>query len=78
MFGLQKYIDNLFSIKWYFKDDYLELLEEVSLAYFEKTNDHYILKQIQYTYMDLLLGLEQMDFVIKKNGDEISITITKI
>ena len=78
MFGLQKYVDNLFLVKWYFKEDYQEPIESILLARFKKVNNHYKLEEVQYTYMDLLLGMEQMDFTLKKTGDDITINITKI
>jgi hypothetical protein len=75
MFGLQKYMDKLNDIEWYFPDDWLQSLEEIMYVEFEKCNDHYRLIKIKYTYVDLLLGLEEMDFNIKKINDKISLTI---
>jgi hypothetical protein len=75
MFGLQKYTNKIFDINWNFPDRWKEILEAEMAVDFKKENDYFKIINIRYTFVDLLLALENMDFNIKKIGDIITITI---
>jgi hypothetical protein len=51
-------------------------LQSLLFCEFEKlNNDYYKIKKISYTYIDLLLGLEELDFTFYKKNDEYIIHI---
>jgi hypothetical protein len=76
MFGLTAYLDKLYEIKWFFNDEMLNDLQSLLFCEFEKlNNDYYKIKKISYTYIDLLLGLEELDFTFYKKNDEYIIHI---
>ena len=78
MFGLQKYINKMLEVKWYFPDKLKNELEQIVYAEFTKQEDHYILKNIMYSFVDILLALEDMDFELIKNNNDIEIRISKL
>ena len=78
MLNLQAYLSKVFEVQWYFNDSDLNDLESLLFVRFERKNDHYLISKLQYTYLDLLLGLEDMEFEIKKIGNEIKLKILKI
>ena len=75
MFGLNKYANKIFEIKWIFNPDKIEDLEKLLMVQFEDRNSHFVIDEIGYTYIDILNGLEKLDFVLSKNGSEIMIKI---
>jgi hypothetical protein len=76
MFGLTAYLDKLYEIKWFFNDEMLNDLQSLLFCEFEKlNNEYYKIKKISYTYIDLLLGLEELDFTFYKKNDEYIIHI---
>ena len=78
MFGLQKYLDKLYEIKWYFKKTEWGDLESLLFVEFDTQDDYYKIRKIKYTYVDILLALEDMDFTFKKENNEYKIIILKI
>ena len=78
MFGLQKYLDKLYEIKWYFKKTEWGDLESLLFVEFDVEDDHYVIRKIKYTYVDILLALEDMDFTFKKENNEYKLIILKI
>ena len=74
MFGLTKYVDKLYDIKWFINEDELQDIEQLLYCKFtkERSKKYYKIGQIQYTYIDILLGMEELEFVFeKKDGDYI-------
>ena len=78
MFGLPKYVDKLFEIKWFFNKNNWGDLESLLFVEFEPKDDYYVIKNVKYTYVDILLGLEDMEFTFKKENDECKLIILKI
>ena len=78
MFGVQKYFNMLVDTKWYFPDEKKQEIEDMLYVDFEKKEDYYVLKQIRYTVMDILLAMEDIDFELQKNDDGVKIKILKI
>lgn len=78
MFGLQKYLTQIYDIKWYFNIKDKDDLEDLMYVDFETCDGYFLIKKIRYTYIDILLALEDMKFELKKNDDGIKIKILKI
>ena len=78
MFGLQKYVNKLLEVKWYFPAHIKDELEKIVYAEFSKEDNHYVLKNILYSFVDILLALEGLDFDLVKKGDDVEIRILKI
>ena len=78
MFGLQKYLNKLYEIKWYFKKSDWSDLESLLFVEFQPKEDYYVITNVKYTYVDILLALEDMDFTLKKEKNEYKIMILKI
>ena len=78
MFGLQKYLDKLYEIQWFFDKSQWGDLESLLFVEFEPKNDYYTIKTVKYTYVDILLGLEDMEFTFKKEHNECKLIILKI
>ena len=78
MFGLQKYVNKMLEVKWYFPDKLKDELEKIVYAEFTKQEDHYILKNILYSFVDILLALEDLEFELIKKGNDVEIHILKI
>ena len=78
MFGLHKYLDKIYDIKWIMKDNESKILEELMYVKFIKQNGYFLIKEIHYTYIDILLALEGIDFEINKKNNEVELKIIKI
>lgn len=78
MFGLQKYAQKLYDIKWKFDETKLDDIEHMLYVKFKKENDYFMLETILYTYVDILLGLEDCDFDFIKQNDDYILKINKI
>lgn len=75
MFALNSYLDKLYQVKWKFDDDMKEDLEDLLYVSFEKIDPYYKLESIRYTVVDLLLGLQTLNFNLTKNSNGIVIEI---
>ena len=76
MFGLNKYIDKLYDIEWSFNEKDKSDFESLLFVEFETIGKKtYKIKTVKYTYVDVLLGLEELDFEFKKNGEHFKIVI---
>ena len=73
MFTIHTYLNKLYDIQWYFHDNDKNELEHILYVGFEKVDDHYKIKQVHYTYVDILLGLEHIDFELIKTKNAIKI-----
>lgn len=78
MFGFQKYLDKLFQIQWHFNKDKLNDIEQILYVKFKQENDYFVLDEILYTYIDILLGLEDIDFEFLKKNNDLILKINKI
>lgn len=75
MFGFQKYITMLHKLKWEFPEQDKTELEQLFYVKFKKDENYFVIEQVLYTYIDILIALENMNFEMKKNADEIIIKI---
>ena len=73
MLGLNKYINKLTEVKWEFDDKDKQLYEDAFLVKFEKKDKYYYIKTIEYTYVDILTGLEELSFTLIKKDNEVKI-----
>ena len=78
MFALHQYLDKIYQIKWYMKSYEAKALESLMQVEFEDKNTHYTIKKVYYTYVDILLALETIDFEIIKKNNEIELKILKM
>lgn len=78
MLGLHKYLTKIYDIKWLIPDKDVESLGQLLYVTFRKENSFYLIENIHYTYVDILLGLEGVDFKMLKEGDDLKIRIIKI
>ena len=78
MLQLHSYLNKLYDIQWYFNDKGKSDPESLLFVRFEANGDHFVIKNVQYTYVDILLGLEGMDFEITKKHNDIKLKILKI
>ena len=78
MLQLYSYLDKITEIQWYFNESDLNDLESLLFVKFEKENDYYTIKEIKYTYIDILCGIEDMSFELTKKNNVIKIKILKI
>ena len=79
MFGFHKYLDKLYDVQWIFDEQHKNDLEDLMFVEFEPIQDNkFCVKKIRYTYVDLLLGLEELDFEIKKTQDTITLKILNL
>ena len=78
MFGLQKYVNKLFEVKWEFDESKKQDIEQILYVKFKRENDYFVLETILYTYVDILLGLEDVDFQFNKKNNDYIIKIINI
>ena len=78
MFGLQKYIYLIDKIKWYFPSQLKDELEQILYVDFGFDKTHYYIQKVKFSYVDILLGLEDLDFELTKSGEDVMIKILKI
>ena len=76
MFGFNNYIDKIFEIEWSFPAKDKADLESLLFVEFEKTPQKtYKIINVKYTYVDILLGLEELNFKFEKMNDKYMIVI---
>ena len=76
MFQLSKYANKIFEIKWSFDKSAKEDLEALLFVEFKRETNYYVISDVKYTYFDVLIGLEELNFTLEKNNDELIIKIT--
>ena len=76
MFALNKYLEKLYEVKWKFSADKQKDLEELLFVEFEQKDDGYfVINKIIYTAIDILVGLEDLDLVISKVKNNITLEL---
>ena len=71
MFGLNKYTEKLFEVEWKFDKKKLNDLENLLFVEFQQNdNGNFIIKNILFSYFDILSGLEELDFNFSKTKDK--------
>ena len=78
MFALNAYLDKVYDIIWQFPPHFKSDLEQTLYVEFEhQQHNQYKIKQIRYTVVDILLGLEDIDFTLNKTPNGVIIKILK-
>ena len=77
MFGLNKYVTKLHNIKWKFNPDLQKDYEDLLFVTFEEKQGYFFIQSILYTYVDILQGMEELNFVISKVENEITLEIVE-
>ena len=76
MFGLNKYVHMLYKIQWKFKPEQQKDLEDLLFVTFKQNEKGYfMIESVSYTYIDILTGLEEVDFVLSKVQNEFIIEL---
>ena len=70
-----KYGSLFFNIKWKFDKCDQKMYEDMLMVKFEPNGDHFLISEVSYTYLDVLAGMERLNFVMSKNIDDIEIKI---
>ena len=78
MFTLHQKFEKLYSIEWYFPDDKVEEMEDRLMVTFTKENDYFLLQEVLYAYIDIVSGLEDLDFICEKIKKRMKIKILNI
>ena len=76
MFGIEKYRKKIHEIKWYIKDGDVNDIQDLLFVEFKRVdNDYYLIEKIHFTYVDILCGMEELEFDITKRNKEYIIKI---
>ena len=78
MFGLNKYIDKIYEIQWKFDIQQQKKFEELFYVKFQQNEKgNFQISEIDYSYVDILIGLEEINFIFTKYNNEYNIEIIK-
>ena len=76
MFGIGMYLSKIFEIEWKFNPNLQKYLEETLFVEFsQKENGYFVIKNVMYSYVDILQGLENIDFVFTKCDKEYKVEV---
>ena len=78
MFALHSKFEKLYTVEWYFPQDKVQEMENRLMVTFKRDHDHFLLQEVLYAYMDIVTGMEDIDFICEKNGDRMKIKILNI
>ena len=78
MFAFHQHFEKLYTIQWYFPEHQKKYMEEKLYVVFEKQDDHYLLQEVLYAYMDIVTGMDGIDFICEKKGETMKIKILNI
>ena len=78
MLSLSNYLIKIPQIKFFFDEKYKRTIEEMAHVEFKSENDYYKIVKVKYSAFDILLALEDMDFVVNKKNEDVTIKILKI
>lgn len=67
-----------YNIRWLFDDSLKTKLEELLSVDFVQTNHYYSLMNDNYTYIELLLGLNELNFTLHKTENIVEIIIKSV
>ena len=71
MFGLNKYTEKIFEVEWKFNKKKINDLENLLFVEFKKNeNGNFIIKNILFSYFDILSGLEELNFIFSKTKNK--------
>ena len=75
MFQFTSYLDKINQIKWYIPDNMVNTLSQDLFVTFQQIDDYYLIENVHYSYIDILMGLEGYNLTLNKRNVEIIITI---
>ena len=68
----------LFELEWKFNPDQQDKYEHLLMVHFkQKDNGYFVIDDILFTTMDILNGLETLNFVFTKYGEIVRIEIVE-
>ena len=76
MFALNKFANKITEIQWKFdigkKEDYEKLL---FVKFKQNEKGYFTIEHVLYTYIDILMGLEELNFVVCKVKNDVTLEI---
>ena len=78
MFSFHTSLNKIYEIKWKITKSQSDILASKLYVEFKPENDYYIIDKILYTYVDILVGLFDIDFELIKQNGEITLNIIKM
>ena len=78
MFGITAYLNKVKDIEWIIKEEEVEELGDTLCVEFERKGKYYVVSKINYSAMDVLVGLEHVDLSMAKTGNRIVIKVLKL
>ena len=78
MFTLHQQFEKLYTIQWYFPENKKEEMEQKLYVVFKQENDYFLLQEVLYAYLDIVTGMDGVDFTAEKIGDTMKIKILNI
>ena len=79
MFGIGMYLSKIFEIEWKFNPNLQKYLEETLFVTFkQKENGYFVIKDVMYSYVDILQGLENINFVFTKYKNEYKVEVLEL
>ena len=78
MFTLHQQFEKLYKIRWYFPLEKKEEMEKRLYVVFKTENDYFLLQEVLYAYMDIVTGMDGIDFICEKLGDTMKVRILNI
>ena len=66
MFAIHSYIEKIYDIQWYFNKNDKEYLEGFLHVKFKRENDYYVINEILYTALDIMIALNDINFTFTK------------
>ena len=72
MIGFGKYLEKLYEVRWDFDPSLKNEIEGMLCVRFKKDNEnkYFVIENVLYTYVDILLGLEDLNFVFTKENED--------
>ena len=66
MFAIHSYMEKIYDIQWYFNENDKSYLEGFLHVTFERENDYYVISDILYSALDIIIALNDLNFEFKK------------
>ena len=66
MFAIHSYMEKIYDIQWYFNENDKSYLEGFLHVSFERENDYYVISDILYSALDIIIALNDLNFEFKK------------
>lgn len=72
------FLNKLYEIKWKITQSQADILASKFYVEFKQENDYYMIDKILYTFVDILIGLFDIDFELIQQNGEMTVNILKM